>query len=302
MSHHDRTDVRGLLAALAVWVSMLTVAACGATHDPTAVDAGGDGIDADRAGLDAAGADAPGLDAPVASADVGGEGPPDSPGSPDAGSAPMGCRGAEILCDGVCVDVSTSVVHCGGCGAPCGDGEPCVAGVCRGTVMCPPGTVACGRECRDVSADPEFCGSCTRRLCAADEVCADGDCACRPGLTSCDGACVDVTSDPASCGGCNAPCARGQVCTDGACGAPGACALTVCDASCVDTETDRAHCGRCGEVCAVDQVCIAGACEDYEPAPGCASCGGCDTCPRDAFCCDLAGYGASCLDRGVACP
>jgi hypothetical protein len=179
----------------------------------------------------------------------------------------------------------------------------CVAGECGGMASCPAGTVDCGGECRDVSADPELCGSCMPAPCNASEYCADGMCACRPGLTRCGDVCVDTRSNRENCGMCGMVCEMG-ICVDGACAARDTCMapLEVCGGACVDTETDVRNCGGCGDRCDVDQVCIEGNCEDYEPAPGCATCGGCDTCPMDAFCCDLAGYGATCLDTGVTCP
>jgi hypothetical protein len=204
-----------------------------------------------------------------------------------------------VLCGGTCTDLSADDANCGGCGLACPSGEACVAGTCGGTATCPPGTLDCGGECRDVSGDPEFCGTCTRTVCADDEVCTDGACSCRPGLTACDGACVDTESSPDHCGACGVPCAT--VCTAGVCGEPGACGLDVCDGACTDTAVDPLNCGTCGEVCAVDQLCIDGGCEDYEPAVGCTSCGDCTVCPDAELCCDVAGYGISCVDA-PRCP
>ncbi len=167
-------------------------------------------------------------------------------------------------------------------------------------MTCPPGLVDCGGECRDVSNDPEHCGTCDVVKCGDDEFCQDGACVCRPGLAACGGACVDVESDPANCGGCGAAC--DGVCVAGACKAAGDCAQTVCGGACVDSQTNPLHCGGCGQACAVDQVCFGGACWDYEPAPGCEACAGCDACPKVEVCCDLAGYGASCVDTKLKCP
>lgn len=43
-----------------------------------------------------------------------------------------GSMGEATLCEGECVDVDTSVAHCGGCGIACPAGEACVDGSCLG--------------------------------------------------------------------------------------------------------------------------------------------------------------------------
>ncbi len=150
-----------------------------------------------------------------------------------------------------------------------------------------------------MSNDPEHCGTCDKQACADSEFCQDGTCLCRPELTSCGGGCVDVHSDPDHCGACDVPC--DQVCVAGSCESAAACGLTVCDGACVDTAAHPLHCGECGNACAVDQVCFGGECWDYEPTPGCLSCGGCE-CPDPESCCDLPGYGVHCVDTELACP
>ena len=164
-------------------------------------------------------------------------------------------------------------------------------------MVCPPGMLDCDGECRDVSNDPEFCGSCEVTKCDDAEFCQDGVCVCRPELSACAGACVDTLSDPAHCGGCGQPC--DGVCVAGECAGAGDCDLEICDGACVDAESHPLHCGGCGKACAVDQVCAGGECYDYEPAPGCLTCGGCDACPGDEPCCELPGYGTSCVEAAA---
>jgi hypothetical protein len=143
-------------------------------------------------------------------------------------------------------------------------------------MVCPPGTIDCDGECRDLSNDPEFCGTCQEVACDDSQWCADGLCECRPELAECNGDCVDLDSDPNNCGDCEVDCG-------------------------VDIETDPLNCGGCGDSCAVDQICAGGECWDYEPAVGCDSCGACDVCGQES-CCELQGYGVSCVDIDIGCP
>lgn len=208
------------------------------------------------------------------------------------------CPTGNIVCDGECTDVSTDPAHCGGCDVACAD---CRSGVCGGDDgRCPEGMVDCTGECRDLSGDPEYCGGCTDYLCRNGESCWNGVCVCRVELTPCsEGGCVDTFSDPFNCGGCGVTCpgacSRG-VCSDD-CEAP----YENCGGACADLMTSPLHCGSCGTRCAQDQVCLEGDCFDYEPAIGCTTCGGCD-CPEDERCCDLVGYGVSCVDTRRQCP
>lgn len=257
----------------------------------------GSGLDAGPMDAAAAPDVAPGVDS-GSTGDSGGavDGGPAADGGPRADGGPVGaCTGAEILCDAVCTDVSSSAAHCGACGSACAPGQACVAGTCGGMASCPPGTLDCGGECRDVSGDPEFCGSCLPVACGDAELCVDGVCTCRPGLRRCGADCVDLSSDPANCGGCGAPCAT--VCTGGVCGDPGSCTGDVCGGACVDLGSDPFNCGACGNACAVDQICVRSVCYDYEPPVGCTSCAGCDVCPRGEPCCEVPGYGPSCIAR-----
>ena len=73
-----------------------------------------------------------------------GDGPPGNP-PPEA---PV-CAPGQELCSGLCVDVSTSDVHCGHCGNPCPAGTQCGGGVCS----CEPGRKACAGVCVDFVSD-----------------------------------------------------------------------------------------------------------------------------------------------------
>jgi hypothetical protein len=48
-------------------------------------------------------------------------------------SADSACPNKQTLCDGTCVDTSTSTSNCGGCGTACGASQVCSGGACVGT-------------------------------------------------------------------------------------------------------------------------------------------------------------------------
>ena len=111
-----------------------------------------------------------GIDAP--SAPDGGDGGGDDDGGTDDDAAidddagmpvdggPLACELGTTACGGRCVDLSTDVTACGGCGIDCGAGQLCAAGVC--VDRCGPGTIACGSACVDPLTDPDHCGGCGR--------------------------------------------------------------------------------------------------------------------------------------------
>jgi hypothetical protein len=86
----------------------------------------------------------------------------------------------------------------------CPKGKQCVGGQCRNP--CLPGQVRCGTTCRNLTTDPQACGSCGT-VCPADAECLGGECICPPGRQNCSGECVSTQSDSNNCGEC------GQVCS-----------------------------------------------------------------------------------------
>lgn len=101
----------------------LSLAGCSVVLDPGTLQGNG-GVDAGDGG--------PSMDAsPDAS--------PDAAPSADAGDAgprvDAGCPDGELECGGGCVDVSSSALHCGACGAACDPGQSCRAGSCRPAIL-----------------------------------------------------------------------------------------------------------------------------------------------------------------------
>ena len=78
-----------------------------------------------------------------------------------------------------CVDTSSDVGHCGGCGNVCAPGQVCFESVCSNE--CGGGLIQCGSSCVDVTTDPLNCGACGLQCgagtcnagaCPAGKVCA----------------------------------------------------------------------------------------------------------------------------------
>jgi hypothetical protein len=85
-----------------------------------------------------------------------------------------GCQGSKIDCSGFCVDTSSDVNNCGGCGNKCPSSEFCDSGVC--TVPClPPPYAVCNNVCVNLEIDDNNCGGCGI-VCGDTEPCIEGVC------------------------------------------------------------------------------------------------------------------------------
>lgn len=235
------------------------------------------------------------------------------------------CSGAEVDCNGVCVDVTTDPGNCGSCGNACGAGAACNAGVCNcggedcrpgevcdaGACRCAPGTLDCVALCANVADDEANCGACGNE-CPVGGICEAGRCVCPAGEINCGDACVDTTSDPANCGACGEFCAG--ACISGACdcGVLEECELAAWRGGgsvCTDTDFDAENCGDCNIVCLADQYCAAGACACRPgwidcPAGGWLDCTNADTNPRACGACGVSCGDEVCVDGACAadCP
>jgi hypothetical protein len=192
----------------------------------------------------------------------------------------------------------------GGSGAGgSGTGGSGTGGACGG---CDANELCCGVStptCRDVSIDPNRCGSCTNQ-CASTEWCEGAMCKCRPGLVGSAGNCVDPLADPAACGGGAACDGATPLCQNGACVSACAGNLTECSGGCFDISKSALHCGSCTQKCNNDEVCIGGNCFEYAPAFGCAACP-CAACAGDFDkCCNYPGTTtATCVNHDApGCP
>ncbi|MFI5298684.1 MAG: IPT/TIG domain-containing protein [Polyangiales bacterium] len=66
---------------------------------------------------------------------VSGQGAPDGGTMPSDGSADA-CGAGKLECSGTCVDTTSDVVNCGGCGHTCGAGGACCGSICNTTASC----------------------------------------------------------------------------------------------------------------------------------------------------------------------
>lgn len=204
------------------------------------------------------------------------------------------CPAGQTACGGVCFDLQTDPLSCGGCLRTCPTGAECLAGACR----CPAGQQPCDGACVDVQTDAAHCGACGQ-ACGLG-TCVTGACACDPGASGCPGspACVDLAADPAHCGACGTRCLTRGVCAGGTCGCAGA-FPDACDTYCASFASTT-DCGTCGNACAAGGVC------DTTVTPAACGCPGAeivcgDTGASPGACVDTATDEANCGGCGAPC-
>ena len=69
-----------------------------------------------------------------------------------------GCLEYQLVCDGVCTDVSSDNAHCGSCDAACSGAEECRASRCR--AVCEEPQTLCADGCVNTESDVDNCGAC----------------------------------------------------------------------------------------------------------------------------------------------
>ncbi len=236
------------------------------------------------------------------------------------------CAAGDTCCSGRCVDATTDLTNCGGCGIACPPpvhgAIACVASACTVTA-CDPGFANCdglaSNGCEsELATDALNCGACgtTCTYAHATGACSAGKCeldTCEVGWDDCDadatnGCEVDLNTDLAHCGECANACPTTSgtpVCTTGVCKytscAPG---FGDCDGTgaCATTTTDDvANCGACGKVCTAPNgfpACVASACV----VDGCsAGWEDCDTLVANGCETNLASDPSNCGACGEAC-
>ena len=197
-------------------------------------------------------------------------------------------------CDGTCVDLASSLQHCGSCGAACtadvfeGAGElACENSACK-VKSCKGGYHLYDGKCeKDTESD---CGS-HGTVCASHLKCVNGKCGCSSG-TDCGSSCVNTANDKNNCGACGNVCKSHLVCSGSKCGCSSG---TDCGSTCVDLQSDNNNCGSCGNKCASNKKCSNGSCvcnsgtacgsscvDLKTDNSNCGSCG--NKCPSDRSC------------------
>jgi uncharacterized repeat protein (TIGR01451 family) len=214
-----------------------------------------------------------------------------------AGKCSVACPGAEVNCNGLCINPSNDDQYCGATGAcgagsagsagtQCPAGEVCNAGSC--SVSCPGNEINCSGRCIDPSSDQHHCGATAGcgandaggagAQCPSGQVCASGQCSvsCPGSEINCNGACVDPTTNNQHCGataGCGTGgsgttgtnCSTlGEVCTSTGCQVTCPASEVNCGGSCIDPKTSTLYCGAApgcgvGGAGGAGQTCATGA-------------------------------------------
>lgn len=224
----------------------------------------------------------------------------------DGGQLGSCCGGAG------CVDTTTDLANCGGCGTLCPTGSTsCKNGSCLlrdgGATCtlpasgCPSGSV-CDAFPTGLNGPVTTGSSCTPTTCAAD----GAPCYLNPATTGlcCGGSCVNPSQDPANCGGCGLVCPSG-ICVAGAAGLPQYDAIVSnCLPPSPPTSSDCSQSGGCpkGWSC-IDDLCLP---PDCISAGLCAVDGGnpgvCCTIAGQGYCVDVANDPNNCGGCGSYCP
>ncbi|MBX3213873.1 MAG: hypothetical protein KF850_17675 [Labilithrix sp.] len=198
------------------------------------------------------------------------------------------CGPGEVICNGICADLTRNDYHCGACSAACVRQPPgfppagrnayygCEASTCD-SYKCTSPWADCNKDRTDgcevnIGNDTQNCGACGTK-CAAGEICVSGTCQCNPGPRGCD--CLKDFEDISNCGACGNRCperpSSTPTCKFGRCGNEckagyGDCNRESADGCEVNLMKDPQHCGACDVTCATGQACIDGVCAT-EPCP-----------------------------------
>lgn len=244
-------------------------------------------------------------------------------GDGSGGSGPA-CGSSQVVCDGICTNLSSDPKHCGDCATLCGAGEGCSNGKCE-RFGCTTGQVLCDDECINTQTNPAHCGGCDK-ACGAGQLCSKGACvtSCPDGLIACEETCVDPTTDRNFCGatscsgadmggGANSDlgqvCGADELCDEGECRVACSAGQLVCGGDCVDPKTNPRFCGATdcsvvdgeGVSCGSGEACVDGACLTACPSGQIACDGACINPLTDREHCgatDCSGEGA---ELGEAC-
>jgi hypothetical protein len=194
-----------------------------------------------------------------------------------AGSCSIGCDAGWANCDnnlanGCEIDLTSSTLHCGTCGAACSTANgvaACSNSQC--SITCNNNFANCNLNAADgcevnLLTDPVHCGSCAGACNSmhGTATCAAAICGitCSSGWDNCDGSITngcetDLLNNSQNCGQCGKICSSSggtPNCNNGTCGIACTAPLADCDNNAgngceTNTSNTVAHCGGCGHAC-----------------------------------------------------
>lgn len=213
---------------------------------------------------------------------------PDAP-EPDVGPG-VSCEEGLTSCDDSCVDTSTDLQNCQGCGIACDAGEVCGEQGCEAGADC--NEVGCeGLSYCDLATGNCLYGCTSDGQCSTNEECdiTSNDCVCVSGTHSCSGSCVS-NSSVATCGDrctpCPEPANSDAVCSQGSCDfqchdgyreCGGACSACPTDASSTTCDGSQCVASACsGGLLACDGACLDCGSDSSVDQWGCSAQGTCE--------------------------
>ena len=176
------------------------------------------------------------------------------------------CTGGQSCCGGLCIDTTSDINNCNGCGITCSGAD----------------TLCCGGTCTDPLVTTQHCGTCANACSTANGTpsCSGGNCvfACNPGYGHCAG---DTGCDTANlnslhqCGSACVDCTTAILHASGAaCSGNGgtSCDYSTCNSSYLDVDGNRAngcetHCGGPNQICCPGNICSFGTCQTNNRCP-----------------------------------
>lgn len=172
------------------------------------------------------------------------------------------CTGSNSCCSGLCVNETSDVFNCNGCGLACtGSNTLCCSSSCTDPTTSAQNCGSCGFACSTTNGTP----SCALGNC--NWACNNGYAHCMTGNTGCE---TNTTNSTTHCGNCNRDCNQRVASANGISCANSRCTYTTCAPGHLDCDNDKTNgcettgtvCPTCGlngmPCCATSPMCVPG--------------------------------------------